>query len=469
MFSARKTWLTLLLAVATGSWGSPSAEPSSAPTDFFFNEDYQSSLTTPSSGLNHTSLHFSHSTVGEPIEIVLKFQATWDFEEGEVLVLTMPRYTDGSNISLQDKTDINYDLALSPSIQFEGAWMEGNYNNNVNPYSNSRIYLRMKKPLVKTSNFVEIKIYDDNGIKAYCGHPAFDDFKSINATNAGELFLLASNIAGRPTHTLRQPVMGDGCAHFGHCYERGTCNYCTGVCSCDEGWGASTDTITTGRDVAPNCYSRTCPSGKAVSDLATGATEAHGIAECSNAGICDRYTGQCNCFEPYTGAACQRLRCPNDCSGHGQCVSITELQYLEYAMPLMESHFSYGESVLRDTTAWDGDIMHVCVCDSNWDVGLKKYQSQLPEYFGADCSMRRCPHGDNPFTVLNETDCEALNQTRGTGLGFNDNYCHLDCAGRGICDYSTGTCTCFEGSTGANCAELASPFLSIVDTMPASH
>ena len=71
--------------------------------------------------------------------------------------------------------------------------------------------------------------------------------------------------------------------------------------------------------------------------------------------------------------------------------------------------------------------------------------------------------------MLNETDCEALNQTRGSGLGFNDNYCHVDCSGRGICDYATGKCDCFEGSTGVDCAGLASPFLSIVDSMPVSH
>jgi hypothetical protein len=55
----------------------------------------------------------------------------------------------------------------------------------------------------------------------------------------------------------------------------------------------------------------------------------------------------------------------------------------------MSDHFEYGESTLRDSTAWDGDIMHACVCDSTWEVGLNKYNTQLSEYFGADCSMRK--------------------------------------------------------------------------------
>ena len=207
-------------------------------------------------GLNHTSLQFSHSTVGEAIEITIKFQATWDFVQGELLVLTMPRYTDGSSVSVWDEGEVNYDLILSPSIQFQGAWMEGNFNNNVNPYSTSRIYLRAKTPLVKSSNFVEIKIYSENGIKAYCGHPAYDDYKSINATAAGEAFILTSNIAGRTPHTMHQPLMGDACKANGYCYQRGSCDYCTGKCTCDEGWGADTDTIMTGKDITSNCFSR---------------------------------------------------------------------------------------------------------------------------------------------------------------------------------------------------------------------
>lgn len=43
--------------------------------------------------------------------------------------------------------------------------------------------------------------------------------------------------------------------------------------------------------------------------------------ECSDAGLCDRDTGECRCFDGYDGSACQRSACPNDCSGHGQCRS----------------------------------------------------------------------------------------------------------------------------------------------------
>lgn len=48
---------------------------------------------------------------------------------------------------------------------------------------------------------------------------------------------------------------------------------------------------------------------------------AHQIVECSGRGTCDRMTGQCQCSEGYTGDACQRTVCPNECSGHGICQS----------------------------------------------------------------------------------------------------------------------------------------------------
>ena len=35
------------------------------------------------------------------------------------------------------------------------------------------------------------------------------------------------------------------------------------------------------------------------------------------------------------------------------------------------------------------------------------------------------------------------------------NLCHIDCSNRGICDYNTGTCTCFKGSHGQDCSVTA--------------
>lgn len=58
-----------------------------------------------------------------------------------------------------------------------------------------------------------------------------------------------------------------------------------------------------------------------------------------------------------------------------------------------------------DTVTWDEGMIHGCVCDSSWKVGLGAGQTQEPEWFGPDCSMRHCPSGDDPTTTEDETDC----------------------------------------------------------------
>jgi hypothetical protein len=72
--------------------------------------------------------------------------------------------------------------------------------------------------------------------------------------------------------------------------------------------------------------------------------------------------------------------------------------------------------------------------------------------------LGHCPSADNPRTQVVETDCSMAvnvnNQTLGhdnAKIGRKGNLCQVDCANQGICDYSTGTCRCFEGRYGIAC------------------
>lgn len=99
---------------------------------------------------------------------------------------------------------------------------------------------------------------------------------------------------------------------------------------------------------------------------------AHYYRECSNKGICDRSTGQCECFEGYDGSACQRASCPISsdgvCSGHGTCATIQELAAMD------------NENIYR---LWDEDVTMGCHCDAG--------------YTGNDCSARSCKFGNDPL------------------------------------------------------------------------
>mmetsp|Transcript_26866 Transcript_26866/g.56128 ORF Transcript_26866/g.56128 Transcript_26866/m.56128 type:complete len:267 (-) Transcript_26866:37-837(-) len=246
---------------------------------------------------------------------------------------------------------------------------------------------------------------------------------------------------------LPASVVSQGCGMLNNCNGHGTCTVSTGKCSCYEGWGADTDKA---YYKAPDCSKRTCPSGRAWGDVPTTTSNAHALAECSNMGLCDRTSGACNCFDGFAGDACQRMKCPNDCSGHGQCISVKRMASLGNALPLGNTTTYTG---FETSHTWDEDMVYGCVCDSSWTVGIGDGQTQEPEWFGADCSLRRCPSGDDPRTAADETDCHGKAAKNSAVKGQNGNKCHVDCSNRGTCDYRTGKCSCFNGYYGQACNE----------------
>jgi hypothetical protein len=118
----------------------------------------------------------------------------------------------------------------------------------------------------------------------------------------------------------------------------------------------------------------------------------HEYAECSSAGMCNRATGECECFDGFRGGACSRTACENDCSGHGTCETIAKAAADDY-------------STIYEL--WDGEIMYGCVCD--------------PGYTGLDCSARMCPVGVDPRYYLEETRTVAVTVVT---FSIYDNFCH---------------------------------------------
>ncbi|KAH8067881.1 tenascin-like protein [Aureococcus anophagefferens] len=136
-----------------------------------------------------------------------------------------------------------------------------------------------------------------------------------------------------------------------------------------------------------------------------GENNVHESTECSNMGICDRKSGECECFDGYEGIACERTSCPNDCSARGICYTQKQLA---------------TEAATTYDTPWDA-MKHVgCVCD----LGFR----------GPDCSLQECPSG---------TDV----------LSGDGNTKGRDCSGRGLCDYDSGLCKCFSGYYGTKCQQ----------------
>lgn len=170
--------------------------------------------------------------------------------------------------------------------------------------------------------------------------------------------------------------------------------------------------LVAGKVAAGDRYFLNVTANNGVAFVAGDGNSAHQNIECSGRGTCDRLVGACSCVAGYTGDACQRTQCPNDCSGHGICQSE---QYF-----VLDASASSG--VALDYAGFDANSAYGCKCDSG--------------FRGSDCSQQECPSGPDPM--------------KGEGGSSG-----LDCSGRGLCDYTSGVCKCFKGFFGERCEELS--------------
>ena len=423
----------------------------------------------------------THQELQKPVGFTIYFRMDWTIESDEVITFTMPRFTNSVTTNGVTTAGSNIDwgnVRITPSMGFDARWVEGAYTDSGGPFMSSKLEIRLKANVDLGENpLVSITVDTDMGFNVYCGFPnSFTVELGVMATDVPMFFAYSSlNEARGRSNDLainyapfgNYPSVGSGCSAWQNCNNNGDCDYCFEKCLCNKGYGnVTSDAPYPGGGFDISCKTRMCPAGKAITDVPTTSTTAHSVMECSNAGVCNRETGICSCFSPFTGAACDRLKCPNDCSGHGKCVVMSELANKDQGQPTMYGNFEYGTAETRGGVTWDSEIMTACLCDSKWEVGMAANQIQLPQWFGSDCSLQRCPSGDDPYTHIDETDCWKLNQQRGEKFGINimfepdydnpnsgqhGNICHIDCSGRGICDYNTGKCKCFEGSYGDNC------------------
>lgn len=173
------------------------------------------------------------------------------------------------------------------------------------------------------------------------------------------------------------------------CSGHGTCG-ADDVCECYSNYRM-------GDEDGGDCSDRVCPFDIAWVDHPDQNGLFHNYAECSNRGVCNRGSGECECFEGYTGKACQRTSCPNDCSGHGTCEYIEQLGFGSSIGDYYDGSSSGKKKIgqravtFEDAKMWDNHKTMMCVCDPTWT--------------DLDCSRRMCPKGNDVMnTRLNGAD-----------------------------------------------------------------
>lgn len=180
------------------------------------------------------------------------------------------------------------------------------------------------------------------------------------------------------------------------CSGHGECK--SASCQCYDNWRV------------PDCSERECPHDLAFSNFPTPDGLFHQYAECSGRGICDRELGECDCFPGFTGKACRRHACPNDCSGHGTCERMQDLTFGPVAGTFFngESTSTSGLKVAAKTymeTAerlWDYKKGMACKCD--------------PEWTDVDCGRRMCPRGNDIMSTRLDTETARVNHVQNITL-----------------------------------------------------
>jgi len=155
------------------------------------------------------------------------------------------------------------------------------------------------------------------------------------------------------------------------CSGHGTC-MTDDVCKCYDNWGLGLSMD------SGDCSDRICPFEIAWVDTPSKLGSFHKYSECASRGICDRTTGECQCFDGYEGKGCQRTSCPNDCSGHGTCEYIDDMGYAATWNDFTNKYF-HDATKHFPYPVWDSKKTRGCVCDA--------------KYGDFDCSKKLCPYG----------------------------------------------------------------------------
>ena len=238
--------------------------------------------------------------------------------------------------------------------------------------------------------------------------------------------------------------------------------------------------------------------------------------ECNGNGVCK--SGKCMCIQPYTGGACDRMICPNQCSGTGICNSQTgQCNCYNATMlatiyptdgPDHEWGFEGADCSLKTCFTDCGEKLGQGRC--NKTTGLCQCSKGFWGPEGMHCNSVLCEDNCNNhgFCVDNKCVCDVASNGlsgwggdfcekpvcpnhcfEGAGLGkcinakcvcdpewygedcslkrCPENYSPLSwigspksmCSGHGTCN--NGNCTCSEGFIGADCSKRTCPGLDI--------
>ncbi|CAM9369942.1 unnamed protein product [Phaeothamnion confervicola] len=221
----------------------------------------------------------------------------------------------------------------------------------------------------------------------------YEDFGSSDGTggegSVGDCGYV--NSSSLPTDCSAVIPSWDLTATAAACSGAGTCSGSSDLlCECDSGYGGWA------------CDLMTCPNSTAWFDEAVDGVGHAAGTTCANGGTCEGSDGTCTCATGlFEGLACDLMQCVSNCSTLGLCHTMAELAANSFDYQRQPQAWSYS--------LWDADMVTGCDCNRSLAVdnalSLNSTTFRGPyafadtDSFGYDCSLARCPRGDDPLTA----------------------------------------------------------------------
>ena len=127
------------------------------------------------SDFTDTYLYVNPTQPQEAAEIQIDFFTTYELTgngiQGDVIYVQLPKFTIGGGGKKPGPNVPRGELVISPSVYFEGRWIEGEFNNLTHPFPNSTLALYVQEEVtIPAGTSLRVRIYRSNNIKVYCGY-----------------------------------------------------------------------------------------------------------------------------------------------------------------------------------------------------------------------------------------------------------------------------------------------------------
>uniref|UniRef100_A0A8C7PIP3 Tenascin R (restrictin, janusin) n=1 Tax=Oncorhynchus mykiss TaxID=8022 RepID=A0A8C7PIP3_ONCMY len=161
------------------------------------------------------------------------------------------------------------------------------------------------------------------------------------------------------------------------------------------------------------------------------------IPQCSGHGSFNMELCGCVCEYSWTGKNCSEPRCPDDCSGQGECMEGECVCDRDFGGDNCSEPRCPADCSGRGL-CMDGE----CICEEN--------------FTGEDCTLGRCLNDCSDQGLCTNGTCQCRPGYVGEDCSLA--YCANNCSQKGIC--KEGFCACQEGFAGDDCS-LVAPDLNL--------